>query len=336
MFISKKAIMMKIFYKILFILSITLITLYVSSCFKLRGDKIKIGVSFADTCSVEAQQIIKGFSFADDTIKNKSEIIIVSANNDTLQQINQIKDLIKNQKIDILLVHCVNELRAKEFMDVAETEDIPIISMLNIPFGRQVYGYITPNYFLTAKFQSQYVVDATGGRGNVIILAGNTFSDMYSTLTYRNVDYLRKFPNINIVFQKFYNFPKQIEPDVDSLLKLWNNNIQAIIANNDEIILKAVEVLKQKKLDKKIITVGAGCSPAATQAIINNELSMSVDLNYEDIGTKVLTAAVDMMYLIPLKDNGVKYKNDEQKVSWILSDVKAYNIRNIKYLTNKN
>ena len=327
---------MKVFYKILFVLSIVLIALYISSCFKLRGDKIKIGVSFADTSSVEARQIIKGFSFADDSIKNKSEIIIVSAGNDTLQQINQIKDLIKKQKIDILLVHCVNELRAKEFTDIAETEDIPVISMLNIPFSRQVYGYITPNYFLTAKFQAQYVVDATGGRGNVMILAGNTFSDMYSTLTYRNVDYLRKFPNINIVFQKFYNFPKQIEHDVDSLLKIWNNNIQAIIANNDEIILKAVEVLKQKKLDKKIITVGAGCSPEAIQAILNNELSMSVDLNYEDIGAKVLTAAVDMMYLTPLKDNGVKYKNDEQKVSWILSDVKAYNIRNIKYLETKN
>jgi inositol transport system substrate-binding protein len=326
---------MKIFYKTLFVFSLVLITLYASSCFRFRGDKIKIGVSFADTSSVEAKQIIKGFSCVDDSIKNKSEIIIVSANNDTLQQINQIKDLIKNQEIDILLVHCVNELRAKEFLDVAETENIPIISMLNIPFGRQVYAYITPDYFLTAKFQSQYVVDATGGRGNVIILAGNSFSDMYSTLTYRNVDYLKKFPNINIVFQKFYNFPRQIEPDVDSLLKIWNNNIQAIIANNDEIILKAVEVLKRKKLEKKIITVGAGCSPLAIQAILNNELSMSVNLNYEDIGTKVLTAAVDMMYLTPLKDNGLKYKNDEKKVSWLLSDVKAYNIRNIQYLTTR-
>ena len=327
---------MKIFYKTLFVFSIVLITLYSSSCFRFRGNKIKIGVSFADTSSVVAQQIIKGFSFADDSIKNKSEIIIVSANNDTLEQINQITDLIKKQKIDILLVHCVNELRARKFLDVAETENIPVISMINIPFGRQVYGYITPNYFLTAKFQSQYVVDATGGRGNVIILAGNSFSDMYSTLTYRNVDYLRKFPNINIVYQKFYNFPKQIETDVDSLLKVWNNNIQAIIANNDEIILKAIEILKEKKLEKKIITVGAGCSPLAIQAIIDNELSMSVDLNYEDMGTKVLTAAVDMMYLVPLKDNGLKYRNDDKNISWLLSDVKAYNIRNIKYLTNKN
>jgi ABC-type sugar transport system substrate-binding protein len=155
---------------------------------------------------------------------------------------------------------------------------------------------------------------------------------MNTTLTYRNIDYLKRFPDITLVFQKFYNYPNEIQKDVDSLLTKYNNNIQAIIANTDEIALQAVEVLKKKNLEKKIITVGAGCSPEAVKSILNGELTMSVDMGYENLGKKALTAAVDMMNLIPLKDDGLKYKNDEQKVSWILSTVKSYDKRNIKYI----
>lgn len=311
---------------------IILLILDYSGCWRLRGEKIRVGISFADTNNVEIKQIIKGFHQAPDSIKNQSELFIVSANNDTTTQTKQIIDLIDEKKIDVLILHCVNELRAREFLNKIEKEDIPVVSILNIPLSRQVYGYLTPDYFLTAKYQSQYVIDNTLGQGNVIILAGNSFSDMYTTLTYRNIDYLKKFPDINIVFQKFYNYPNEIESDVDSILRIYNNNIKAIIANDDAIILKAIEVLKKKKLEKKIITVGAGCTPDAVKSILNGELSMSVDLGYEDLGTQALTAAVDMMNLLPLKDNGLKYKNDEQKVSWILSKVKSYNQKNIKYL----
>lgn len=318
--------------KIIFLLAFVFAALDFQGCFRIRGEKIRVGVSFADTSKTEIKQIIKGFSLAADSVTKSVEIIIVSANNDTLQQINQIKDLIKEKDIDILLVNCVNELRAREFLNTIESEDIPVISLLNIPLSRQVYGYLTPDYFQTAKFQSQYVIDETHGRGNIIILAGNSFSDMYTTLTYRNIDYLRKFPNMNIVYQKFYNYPNEIAPDVDSILTKYDNNIQAIIANNDEIILKAVEVLKKKKLEKKVITVGAGCSPEAVKAIVAGELTMSVDMSYEDLGTKAITAASDMMNLITLKDEGLKYKNDEQKVSWLLSAVKSYDKRNINYI----
>lgn len=301
----------------------------------MRGEKIRIGISFADTNRVEIKQIMKGFTLAPDSIRKNAEIIIVSADDDTLKQFNQIKDLIEEKRIDILLLNCVNELKASEFLKIAENEDVPVIALLNIPFGKKVFGYLTPDYFMTAKNQSQYVIDATNGKGNVMVLAGNSFSDLNTTLTYRNIDYIRKFPNMNVVFQKFFNYPNEITTDVDSIFGLWNNNIHAIIANNDEIILKAVEVLKKRKLEKRVVTVGAGCTPDGVRAILNGDLSMSVDMGYENLGAKALTAAVDMMNLVPLKDDGLKYKNDERKVSWILSTVKSYDKRNINYIFDK-
>lgn len=321
--------------KLLFIfIAITLIASF--SCQRMRGPKVKIGISVADLNQEEYLQIKKGMELAPDSIKNDSELYWLSADNDVKKQEEQVKKLIDEIGVDVLILNCVSEYRAKPIVDMIENEDIPVVSINNIPLCRQVYCYVTPNYFFTGKFQAQYVVTKLNGRGKVIILSGNTFSDAFSTMTSRNKDVLEKFGNISILYQKYFNKPDDVGPIVDSLLKLYDNDIQAIIANTDEIALKAVEILKAKKLEKKIITIGAGCTITAVKSILNDELTMSVEIGNAEIGKEAFIAASNLINLRPLNDNGLKYKNGDFRPGWILSPVQAYDKSNIsKLITEK-
>jgi ABC-type sugar transport system substrate-binding protein len=301
----------------------------------MRGGKVRVGVSVANFSTPEFVLIKKGMESIPDSIKNSSEIIWESADNNLEKQTEQVKKLINDDQIDVLVLNCVSEYRSQSFIKVIEEEDIPVVSINNIPLSRQVYGYVTPNYFFTGKFQSQYVIDKLNGKGKVMILSGNTFSEVYATITQQNRIVLDRFFNITIVFQKYYNNLSEIKSNVDSILTLYNNDIKAIIANTDEIALAAVEVLRARKLEKKVLTIGAGCSLDGVKSIIKDELTMSIDMGYEEIGNLALTAAVDMINLRPLKDEGLKYKNGDFKVSWILSPVRAYDKTNIMQIIDK-
>jgi ABC-type sugar transport system substrate-binding protein len=304
------------------------------SCMRMRGSKIRVGISVADMNNPEFLLIKKGMESVPDSIKKVTEVIFVSADTNIEKQTEQVTKLINDDGIDILLLNCVSEYRSGQMMKIIEKEDIPIISLINIPLTGQAYGYVTPNYFLTGKFQSQYVIDKLDGKGKVMILSGDTFSEVNATITQQNRIVLDKFFNISIVFQKFYNNNSSIKSDVDSILSLYHNDIKAIIANTDEIVLSALEVLKSKNLEKKIISVGAGCSLDAVRSILRDELTMSIDMGYEELGSLAFLAAVDMINLRPLNDNGLKYKNGDFKVPWILSPVRAYDKTNILQLIN--
>ena len=238
---------------------------------------------------------------APDSIKNDCELYWFSADNDVKKQEEQVKKLIDDIYVDVLILNCVSEYKAKPMLDIIEKEEIPVVSLINIPVSGMVYGYVTTDYFVAGKFQAQYVVTKLNAKGRVIILSGNTFSDIYSTMTSRSKDVLEKFGNISIVYQKYFNNKNFVAPVVDSLLKLYNNDIQAIIANTDEIALEAVKVLKEKNLEKKIITVGAGCTINGVKSILNDELTMSVETGTAEIGKEALIAASDLINLRPIK-----------------------------------
>ena len=89
--------------------------------------------------------------------------------------------------------------------------------------------------------------------------------------------------------------------------------------------------------EKKIITVSTGCTPEGIQSISNNELTMSVDLGIRELGYLALTSAVDMINLKALYDKGLKYRNGDFKISWLLSNVIAYDKSNIaKLISDRN
>jgi putative xylitol transport system substrate-binding protein len=320
--------------KILFIL-IVVIFIASLSCHRSRGLKVKVGISVANMNEEEYIQIKKGMEMAPDSIKNDSELYWLSADNDVKKQEEQVKKLVDEVGVDVLILNCVSEYRAKTMLEPVEKEEIPVVSINNIPVCRQVFCYVTPDYFFAGKFQAQYVVTKLNARGRVIILSGNTYSDVYATMTSRNKDVLEKFGNISIVYQKYFNNKNDAGPIVDSLLKFYKNEIQAIIANTDELALEAVKVLKEKNLEKKIITVGAGCTLNGVKSILNDELTMSVETGTAEMGKEALIAASNLINLRPLNDNALKYKNGDFRAAWILSPVQAFDKSNIMKLINE-
>jgi ABC-type sugar transport system substrate-binding protein len=321
--------------KILVIFFLALVIMFSLSCHRMRGPKVKVGISVSDMNSPEYIQIKKGMESAPDSIKNDSELYWLSADNDLNKQEEHVKKLIDDNRVDVLIINCVSDVRSEKIIKLIEDDDLPVVSIENIPICKQIYAYVTPNFFFTGKFQAQYVSNALGGKGNVIILSGNNFSDMYATMTSQNKAVFEKFNDMFVLYQNFFNNIALVKETVDSLLKHYNFQIDAIIANNDEIALKAVEVLKKYNLEKKIITVGAGCSLEAVKSILNNELKMTIDLGYENLGAEALIAAVDMINLKPFRNSGLTYNNGDYKTSWILSSVQAYDKTNILRLVTE-
>jgi simple sugar transport system substrate-binding protein len=123
------------------------------------------------------------------------------------------------------------------------------------------------------------------GRGdeeiNVVILEGTTGSDAATQRTEGIEEVLAKFPNVKIAAKQSGNFSRaEAQPVMESWLKSLDK-IDVVLAENDDMGLGAIDVIKAagKVPGKDIIIVGCDSPKAAFDAIIAGEMNATIECN---------------------------------------------------------
>ena len=98
------------------------------------------------------------------------EVIVLNANNDDQDQLNQVEYLIE-QDIDVLLIVPNDYNKATEAVKMAKSKSIPVISYDRLVLNANVDLYISFDNFKVGELLAQKVVD-TPGVQNVLIING--------------------------------------------------------------------------------------------------------------------------------------------------------------------
>ncbi len=252
--------------------------------------KKTIGVSMA-SMKEDVFPIMKEAMF-DIKDKDNVKVIWLNASDEAEKQKKDLEYLLK-QKVDIIIINPVKSIESSELVDKIIKAGLPVIALDRIVDGVQLAGYITADSFRVGEEQAKYLSDQIDHQGKIMILKGDKENNVAYEITAGNKEILKGNPKINIVVEKWHKAwdPELAEQTVRNALE-EHPDLKGILANNSNMAMAAVKVLKEKNMTDKVVTVGADASKDACISIAKGEHNADVDKMPYILGLAAFKAAI--------------------------------------------
>lgn len=237
------------------------------------------------------------------------DLKVQDAQDDVAKQQDQVNNLI-TQGVDALIVVPVDTAAMKPITQAAKNADIPLVYVNRNPFGEKdpednTY-FVGSKEIEAGKMQADYLVKTMGEKGNVAILQGLLTNEGAVKRTEGNVDGLKKYKNIKIVAKEAGDWQKDKGLSLtENWLTAYGKDLNAILANNDEMALGAVKALEAAGRTD-VIVMGVDALPDAVQAVKDGKLAATVLQDLAGQGKKGMEIA-----------EAAANDKDPEKLTWI-------------------
>lgn len=236
-----------------------------------------------------------------------ADIIVLNANNDDQDQIEQVKYLL-DQDIDVLILVPNDLRRASTAVELAKRQGVKVISYDRLVLNSNVDLYISFDNEKVGELMGQYILSKMPS-GNILVVNGAT-SDNNTKHIKEGYDKIlgQKIEDgsIRVVAEEWAsNWMKEHAFKVtDEVLQL-GKKIDGVIAGNDGLADGIIEALAQYRLAGQTIVVGQDADLAACQRIVEGTQLMTV---YKPI-EKLAEAAARMAIQLAKGDELTNIKN---------------------------
>lgn len=224
---------------------------------------------------------------------NGLSIQVQDAQEDVVRQQDQVLAMIE-QGVDALVVVPVDTSAMEPITNAALEAGIPLVYVNRNPFGENqppegVY-YVGSQEIVAGRMQGEALVEMMGEEGNVGILMGILSNEGAILRTEGNKEILAQYPGISILAEETGNWQRDQGLSLtENWLTAYGDDLNAILANNDEMALGAVQALQSAGRDD-VLVLGVDATPDAREAVKAGSLAATVlqDLSGQgNIGAEV-------------------------------------------------
>lgn len=222
-----------------------------------------------------------------------AEVLFASCNNNEQTQAAQVENLVaKGAKA--IVIQAVNGETASSFVKQAKKEGVFVVAYDRLITNAPLDGFVTEDARKVGELEAKAAVEFTKKKGKYVILMGTAGDQNAAERTAGAVEYLKKFPEIQIVAQQAHAgwSPELAMKTVENTLTKQKNDIQAVIANNSGMARGAVQALEEQKLTGKVFVGGADADLSAMKDIVAGKQQMDVYVSIQDMAEKAAKAAV--------------------------------------------
>lgn len=211
--------------------------------------------------------------------ENNITIDVQDAQEDVVKQQDQVKAMIE-KGVNAILVVPVDTSAMGPITDAATAAGIPLVYVNRNPFGDAtppagVY-YIGSKEVVAGEFQGDALVKLMGETGNIAILMGKLDNEAAVKRTEGNKNILSKYPGIKILAEETGNWQRDQGMSLtENWLTAYGADLKAILANNDEMALGAVQALKAAGRTD-VLVFGVDATPDAKAAVKDGSLAGTV------------------------------------------------------------
>lgn len=269
---------------------------------------------------------------------NKVEFTFYDSKNDQLVQNETIDTLLKNNSVDLILLNVVDEKRAEEPINMIKEYNIPVVLFNREPYniatiqsyGKSCYvgtdppeaGILQGNILVNAWNKNKAAIDTNGDNIlQYVMLMGQRDNKEAIARTQYSVSTIN---DDGIKTQELAlsvcDWERSIaKSNFEQLFLYYGNKIEAIISNNDEMAIGAIEVLQKYGYNKgddtkTIAVVGVDAIPEAQELIKKGEMTGSVLQDPSAIAEVSYLIGMNLVYgKEPL--DGTQYKFDQTGVA---------------------
>lgn len=267
-----------------------------------------IGMSFSlfdDNFITILRNKINSYATTKDGLKARSE----DAQGDISRQQSQIENFLASG-VDGLMVLLVDADSGIAVSKTAQNAGIPLLFLNNAPTNidqlPKGQSFVGSDEVEAGLLQAEYVCKALNGKGSVVVLQGLLGTTGQRGRTKGIHDGLAKegCTDIKIVEEQSANWFRTNAMDLMTNWLSAGFEFDAVLANNDEMALGAIQAMKAagKSMDK-VIVVGVDGTPDGLAAIKSGDLDATIFQNTEAQAHAAVDAMID---LVNGKDIGQK------------------------------
>jgi len=217
------------------------------------------------------------------------------AKGDVSLQIQQVDDFI-NQGADAIIINPVDTQGVMPVIAAAQKANIPLIFVNRKPEVKLTgkMAYVGSDSALSGKMEIEALAKRLDNKGNIAILMGALSTEEARQRTKAVEDYVKDHPGLKVIQKQSANW--QRNEAVDKTLS-WlqdGNDINAIIANNDEMAIGAIMALDQLKKNN-VLVAGIDGTPDGLQFIKNGKMAVTIFQDAKGQATGAVDVAYDML-----------------------------------------
>jgi len=240
-----------------------------------KADEIVIGVTLQDL-SNEFIAMLK-----DAIVKRQQDmypditLIINDAEGDAEKQDSQMHSFI-SQGVDAIIVCPRDTYAIIPSIEAAVAAGVPVVTLSALAAEKVGQGSITSENADGGEMEMQHVADNIGGKGKIAILRGpiGASAEIGRYEGYERV--LTKYPDIEVVFDQTGNWSRE---QGMAIMENWLQTgvkLDAVVAQNDEMILGALMAAEAAGVDDEIFLAGLDGIPDAFQAVEDGRLDCTL------------------------------------------------------------
>ncbi|MDQ7743840.1 sugar ABC transporter substrate-binding protein [Hydrogenophaga pseudoflava] len=264
----------------------------------------KIGVSMALFDDTFLTILRNGISDAGK--KAGANVQIEDATNDVGKQLSQVQNMIA-QKVDAIIVNPVDTDATPKITKMVTDAKIPLIYVNRKPvdFAKLPAGvaFVASDEKVSGTLQTQHVCKLLKGKGDVLVLMGELSNEAARTRTQDIEDVVKtkECSGLKIVDKREGKWSRTNAQDITTNWLSSGVKFDAIIANNDEMAIGAINALKAaKKWTPASIVAGIDATPDALASMKAGDLKVTVFQNAAGQGSGSVDAALKMIKKQPV------------------------------------
>lgn len=181
-------------------------------------------------------------------LANNADLQWVSANMNVDTQLTQIQQFI-DRKVDVIIVGAVNSSKLQPALEAAKKAGIPVVGVnmsIPAPADTLLTSYIGPDDVQAGRQVAKQIIDALGGKGNVVVLQGPIGQSAEVDRSAGIKDALSKAPGIKLLAMESGKWDRTASFNITKeWLARFGTEINGIIAENDDMAIGAAQALKK-------------------------------------------------------------------------------------------
>lgn len=186
----------------------------------------------------------------------------------------------------ILVVGAHDSAAAAAIVTVAQRQNVPVIAYDRLIQSNDLNYYVSFDNVKVGDLQGQYLADhyqsfVSTGHSNIAFIKGSPTDNnalLFSQGAHQALDPLINGGKLSNVYEQYTpNWDGAVgQQEMEAALTKASNNIQLVLASNDDLAGGVVQALKPQHLDGKVLITGQDATVPGLQRILQGVQGMSV------------------------------------------------------------
>jgi inositol transport system substrate-binding protein len=221
------------------------------------------------------------------------------AENDIGRQLNQIQNFIA-QHADAIVVNPVDTDATPRMTQLVVAAGIPLVYVNRMPADKQLparVSFVGSDETQSGTLEMTEVCRLLGGRGDIVVLMGELTNQSARQRT-RDIENVIARPacrDIHVLDRQSANWKRTEAADLVTNWLSAGLRPAAVVANDDEMAIGAIQALKQARLLSSTIVAGIDATPDALAEMKAGELRVTVFQNAPAQGRGAIDTALKLV-----------------------------------------